>query len=47
MIFLTVLRVTEILCSFWLVVEGTPGKDLPESSRLKFLKKSLRNDFTL
>ena len=31
--------VTEILCSFRLVVEEKTGKEIPESSRLKFLEK--------
>ena len=30
---LTILGVTEILCSFRLVLEGKPGKEIPESSR--------------
>ena len=37
--FLTILRVTEILCSFRLVLEGKTGKEIPESSRLEFLEK--------
>ena len=36
MTFLTILGVTEILCSFRLVLEGKTGKEIPESSRLKF-----------
>ena len=39
MIFLTILGVTETLCSFKLVPEGKIGKEIPESSRLEFLKK--------
>ena len=45
--FLTILGVTEILCSFRLVLEGKTGKELPESSRLEFLEKSLANNFAL
>ena len=47
MIFLTNLRVIEILCSFRLVLEGKAGKEIPESSRLEFLEKFLANDFFL
>ena len=47
MTFLTILRVTEILCSFRLVLEGKTGKDIPESSRLEFLEKFLANNFAL
>ena len=36
MTFSTILGVTEILCSFRLVLEGKTGKDIPESSRLEF-----------
>ena len=46
MIILTILKVTEILCSFKLVLEGKTGKELPESSRLEFLKK-FSNNFAL
>ena len=45
MTFLTILGVTEILCSFKLVLEGKTGKELPESSRLDFLEKFLANNF--
>ena len=45
MIFVTVLRVTEILCSFRLVLEGKTGEEIPESSRLEFLEKFLVNNF--
>ena len=38
MTFLTILKVTEILCSFRLVVEGKTGKEIPESSRIEFLE---------
>ena len=45
--FLTMLVVTEILCSFRLVLEGKTGKEIPESSRLDFLEKFLTNNFAL
>ena len=38
MTFLTILRVTEILCSFRLVLEGKVDEEIPESSRLEFLE---------
>ena len=47
MTFLTILGVTEILCSFRLVLEGKTGKEIPESSRLEFLEKFLANNFAL
>ena len=47
MTFLTNLGVTEILCSFRLVLEGKTGKDIPESSRLEFLEKFLAKTFAL
>ena len=47
MTFLTILGVTEILCSFKLVPEGKTGKEIPESSRLEFLEKVLANNFVL
>ena len=47
MIFLTILGVMEILCSFRLVLEGKTGKDIPESSRLEFSEKFLTNNFAL
>ena len=47
MSFLTMLGVTEILCSFRLVLEGKTGKEIPESSRLEFLEKFLANNFAL
>ena len=47
MIFLTILGVTEILCSLRLVLEGKAGKKIPESSRLEFLEKFLANSFAL
>ena len=47
MTFLTILGVTEILCSFRLVLEGKAGKEIPESSRLEFLEKFLANNLAL
>ena len=47
MTFLIIPGVTEILCSFRLVVEGKTGKEMPESSRLEFLEKFLANNFAL
>ena len=44
MTFLTILGVTEILCSFKLVLDGKTGK---ESSRLEFLEKFSANNFAL
>ena len=43
MIFLTISRVTEILCSFRLVLEGKTGKEISESSRLEFLEVLANN----
>ena len=39
--------VTQILCSFKLVLEGKAGKEIPESSRLEFLEKFSENNFAL
>ena len=47
MTFLITLGVTEILCSFRLVLEGKTGKEIPESSRLEFLERFLANNFAL
>ena len=47
MTFLTILGVTEILCSFKLVLEWKTGKVIPESSRLEFLEKFSANNFAL
>ena len=47
MTFLTILGVTEILCSFRLVLEGKTGKEIPESSRLEFTEKFSANNFAL
>ena len=45
MTFLTILEVTEILCSFRLVLERKAGKEIRESSRLEFLEKFSANNF--
>ena len=47
MIFLTILGVTEIVCSFKLVLEGKTGKVIPESSGLEFVERFSANNFTL
>ena len=47
MIFLTILRVMEILCSLRLVLEGKIGKEIPEASSLEFFEKFLANYFVL
>ena len=47
MTFITLLGVTEILCSFKLVLEGKTGKEIPESSRLEFLERFSVNNFAL
>ena len=47
MTFLVNLGVTEILCSFRLVLERERGKEIPDSSRLEFLEKFLANNFAL
>ena len=47
MTFLTILRVTEIFCSFRLVLEEKIGKEKPESSRSGFLKIFSENYFAL
>ena len=43
MTFLTILGVTEILCSFRLFLKGKTGMEITESSRLEFLEKFLAN----
>ena len=45
--FLTILGVTEVLCSFRLVLERKTGKEIPELSRFEFLEKFLAKDFAL
>ena len=47
MTFLTIFKVTEILCSFTLVLEGKTDKEIPQSSRLELLEKFLVNNFAL
>ena len=47
MTFLTILGVTEILCSFKLVLEGKTCKEIPESSRLVFLQNFSAKNFAL
>ena len=47
MTFLTILVVTEMLCSFRLVLEGKTGREIPESSRLEFIEKFSANNFAL
>ena len=47
MTFLIILGVTEILWSFRVVLEGKTGKEIPKSSRLKFLKKFSANNLAL
>ena len=47
MTFSTILRVTEILCSFRLTLDRKTGKEMPESSRLEFLAKFWANSFAL
>ena len=47
MTFLIILEVTEIICSFRLVLEGKTGKEIPGSSRLEFLEKFSANTFAL
>ena len=44
---LTILGVTEILCSFKFVVEGKTGQKIRESSRLEFWEKFSANNFAL
>ena len=45
--FWVILRVTEILYSYRLVLEGKTGREIPESSRLVFLGKFLANNFAV
>ena len=47
MAFLTILGVTEILCSFKLVIQGKTGREKPESSRSELLEKFSANNFAL
>ena len=47
MTFLTILGVTEILCSFRLILEGKAAKEIPQLSRLEFLVKFLAINLAL
>ena len=47
MTFLTILKVTEILCSFKLVLEEKIGQQILTSSRLEILKRFLPNNRAL
>ena len=47
MTFLTIVEITEILCSLKLVLEGKTGKEIPESSILEFLEQFSANNFAL
>ena len=45
--FLTILGVTEMLCSFRLVLERKTGKEIPVSSRLELFEKFSANNFAV
>ena len=47
MTFLTTFQVTEILCSFKLVLAAKTGKEILESSRLEFLEKFPADNYAL
>ena len=47
MTFLIILAVTELLCSFRLVLEGKKSKEMRESSKLEFLDQFSANNFAL
>ena len=47
MIFLTILGVAEVLCSFRLVLEEKTYKEMPESSRLELWEIFSANNFAL
>ena len=47
MTFSIISGVTEILCSFRLVLEGKLGKEKSESSRLEFIEKFLASNLAL
>ena len=47
MTFLNILGVTEVFCSFKLVLEQKTRKEIPESSRLEFLEKFSTNNCAL
>ena len=44
---LAIQRVTEIFCSFRILLEGKTGQDISKSSRLEFLENFLANNFAL
>ena len=45
--FLSILGVTEILCSFRLFLQGKTDKEISKLSRLEFLERFLTNNFAL
>ena len=45
--FLSILEVIEISCSFRLVLEWKTGKEIPESLSLEFIEKFSANNFAL
>ena len=47
MTFLTIFRVTEMLCSFILVLAGNTGKEIPDFSILELSEKHLANNFAI
>ena len=47
MTLLTIVGITELICSFKLVLEGKAGKEIPQPSRLDFLEKFSANNFAL
>ena len=47
MTFLSILGVTEILCTFRLVLVRKTDKEIPKSSRLELLQQFLANNFAL
>ena len=47
MTLLIILGVTEILCSFRLVLAGKTGKEIPEIPEIEFLEKFSANNFAL
>ena len=47
MTFLTILGVTEILCSSKLILEGKTGKEIPELSILELIEKLSATNFAL
>ena len=47
MTLLIILAVTEILCSFRLVLAGKTGKEIPGIPKIEFLEKFSANNFAL